>query len=190
MLGMTGGGQVSSNRKAGSSWHTAQSAALPYRWSRYGLQVLLVTSRATRRWVVPKGSVKADLGPSASAALEAYEEAGVDGRMSRRCLGIYGYAKKNGRRGQLCLVEVYPLRVLRVLPVWPECRQRRREWTTFAVASVRVHEPALKRILLSYEQRLLRAAHGGRPQRRVRSGRTGRGSVGLPGLYIGDEQSD
>ncbi len=144
------------------SWHTEQSAALPYRLSRDGPQILLVTSRTTRRWVVPKGSVKSGMKPSASAALEAYEEAGVGGQIMRAPVGIYGYAKKNGKRGQLCLVQVFPLRVQRVLRDWPERHQRRREWTTFAIARERVHETALKRILLGFEARLLDCAPSGR----------------------------
>ncbi len=158
---MTGDGQVSKGAKSRVSWHTEQSAALPYRWSRDGPQILLVTSRTTRRWVVPKGSVKSGMNPSASAALEAYEEAGVGGRIMRAPVGIYGYSKKNGRRGQLCLVKVFPLQVLRILHDWPERRQRRREWTTFTIARERVHEAALKCILLEFEARLLHCNPGG-----------------------------
>lgn len=121
---------------------------------------MLVTSRVTRRWVLPKGTVKAGLDPRASAAEEAFEEAGVGGFVAPRCIGTYGYAKKNGRRGQLCLVRVYPLRVFRLCADWPERRQRRREWASFATASARVHEPALKRILQGFEQRLHLAVTG------------------------------
>lgn len=163
---VTGDGQVSKAPRAREPWHTAQSAALPYRWSAGGPQILLVTSRATRRWVVPKGSIKSGMSSSASAALEAYEEAGVHGRIMRTPVGRYAYSKKNGRRGQLCLVQVFPLRVQRILRDWPERRQRRREWTTFAIARERVHEAALKRILLRFEARLLHCAdgEGKRPQ--------------------------
>lgn len=163
---MKGDGAVSKQRLAPAVRHTVQSAALPYRWTREGPRVLLVTSRVTRRWVLPKGSVKTGLDPAASAMLEAFEEGGISGRMSRRCIGVYGYAKKNGRRGQLCLVQVFPLWVIRLSPDWPERRQRRREWTTFAMASARVHEPALKRILRGFEQRLLVADRPSLPSKR------------------------
>lgn len=108
--------------------------------------------------MLPKGTVKAGLDPRASAQEEAFEEAGVGGYVAPRCIGTYGYAKKNGKRGQFCLVRVYPLRVLRLSADWPERRQRRREWATFSTASARVHEPALKRILRGFEQRLKLAA--------------------------------
>lgn len=138
-----------------NAWHTVQSAALPYRWTRDGPQVLLVTSRTTRRWVIPKGSVKSGVSPCESAALEAFEEGGVRGRITRSSIGVYGYAKRDGKRGQFCLVQVFPLKVTSLQPRWPERAQRRRQWVSIADASGRVHEAALKRILLAFERQLM-----------------------------------
>lgn len=141
-------------------WHSEQSAALPYRWSRAGLEVMLVTSRTTRRWVLPKGSIGNGLTAYQAALLEAYEEAGVGGKVGRTCLGVYGYTKRNERKHKRCLVKVFPLRVSAVLPEWPERRQRRRQWVSFRIAGARVHEPALKKILFSFERQQLHRARG------------------------------
>lgn len=141
-------------------WHTDQSAALAYRWSRSGPQVLLVTSRNTRRWVPPKGGLKPGLAACDSAADEAYEEAGIEGRVGRACIGVYSYVKKNGKGEGLCIVRVFPLKVIAIHADWPERRQRRREWMSAAVASARVNERMLKKILLAFDAQLLRGARG------------------------------
>lgn len=144
---------------ARARWHIDQSAALAYRWSRGSPQVLLVTSRNTRRWVLPKGGIKSGLAASTSAAQEAYEEAGIGGRVSPACIGVYSYMKKNGKGDGVCIVRVFPLQVMTIHADWPERGQRRREWVSLPVASTRVKERALKRMLLSFAARL---ARGGR----------------------------
>lgn len=149
-------------------WHTDQSAALPYRWSRNGPQVLLVTSRNTRRWVLPKGGIKSGLAACDSAAQEAYEEAGIEGRIGRSCVGVYSYAKKYGKGDGVCIVRVFPLKVIAIHTDWPERHQRRREWVSPAVASTRVNERSLKRILRSFDARLARSARRGPPMVSIR----------------------
>jgi 8-oxo-dGTP pyrophosphatase MutT (NUDIX family) len=141
-------------------WYIEQSAALPYRWSRAGLEVMLVTSRTTRRWVLPKGSVGNGLTAYEAAVLEAYEEAGVDGRIGRSCIGVYGYTKRNEKKQKRCLVKVFPLQVACVLPDWPERRQRRRQWVSFRMAVARVQEASLRKILVGFERRQLRRRPG------------------------------
>lgn len=136
-------------------WYIEQSAALPYRWSPAGLEVMLVTSRTTHRWVLPKGSIGSGLSAYEAAALEAYEEAGVEGRIGRSCFGIYAYTKRNEKKQKRCLVKVFPLRVACVLPNWPERRQRRRQWVSFCTAAARVQEVSLKKILAAFERRQL-----------------------------------
>lgn len=155
-LAATGG----SATKPRERWHHEQSAALPYRWSRAGLEVMLVTSRTTRRWVLPKGSIGSGLTACEAAMLEAYEEAGVGGRIGRTCIGIYGYTKRDEKKRKRCLVKVFPLRVSAVLPEWPERRQRRRQWVSFRAAGARVQEPALKKILFAFERQQLHRACG------------------------------
>jgi 8-oxo-dGTP pyrophosphatase MutT (NUDIX family) len=152
------GGRTGSSRQR---WYIEQSAALPYRWSRSGLEVMLVTSRTTRRWVLPKGSVGNGLTAYEAAVLEAYEEAGVDGRIGRSCIGVYGYTKRNEKKQKRCLVKVFPLRVACVLPDWPERRQRRRQWVSFRVAVARVQEASLRKILVGFERQQLQRRPGG-----------------------------
>lgn len=132
----------------------AQSAALVYRWTQNGPRMILVTSKGTRRWVVPKGGIKPGRKPHESAAEEAFEEAGVAGRISRSCIGVYGYRKANHRFGAHCMVRVYPMKLTAQLANWPERKQRRREWVAFDVAAVRVRERDLKKIIQSFYRSL------------------------------------
>jgi len=133
----------------------AQSAALPYRRSRYRPEALLVTSRTTRRWVVPKGTIEARLAPAISAAAEAFEEAGVLGPVSAGCVGTYGYEKAVGTGIVYCSARVYPMVVTVELDDWPECHQRQRVWMSFDAAAHRVAEPGLRRILSTFRARLV-----------------------------------
>lgn len=163
-------------------WYNEQSAALPYRWSRSGLEVLLVTSRTTHRWVLPKGSIGSGLTPYQAAVLEAYEEAGVDGRIGRTCIGVYGYTKRNEKKHKRCLVKVFPLRVATVLPEWPERRQRRRQWVSVSTAAARVQEASLRKLLSAFERRQLHGARG--RSERARPEEPCRCSVGSAPAYI------
>jgi 8-oxo-dGTP pyrophosphatase MutT (NUDIX family) len=144
--------------------------------------VLLVTSRTTRRWVLPKGSIGSGLTAYQAAVVEAYEEAGIGGRIGRTCLGVYGYTKRNDKKPKRCLVRVFPLRVGTILPEWPERRQRRRQWVSIHIAGARVQEPALKKILCAFERRQLERARGrlaaARPEEPCRC------SVGRTSAYI------
>ena len=120
----------------------AQSAALPYRVNGTGIEVLLVTSSRGRRWVIPKGLIEGDLSPAASAAKEALEEAGVEGRMRKRSLGSYTYEKWGGT----CEVEVFPLAVKREHDAWDE-DFRTREWVSLEEAVRRLVEDDLRCIV-------------------------------------------
>ena len=126
-----------------------QCAALPFAWDGDEVRVLLVTSRETRRWVLPKGWMEKRLSPHALAAKEAFEEAGVVGEVGRRTIGCYQYLKR-GPRDRLtpCSVRVFPLRVERLLDTWPERRQRRRQWFGLAEAAMAVDEGGLVSLLL------------------------------------------
>ncbi|MDB5470415.1 MAG: phosphohydrolase, MutT/nudix family protein, partial [Caulobacter sp.] len=96
-----------------------QVAALPYRLAG-APEVLLITSRETRRWVIPKGWPMKDRTFSEAAAQEALEEAGVRGVTAEESIGAYRYLKqiKNGA-SILCEVAVYPLEVSEQLDAWP-----------------------------------------------------------------------
>lgn len=128
----------------------AQSAVLAYRRGKKGLEVLLVTSRRTRRWVLPKGNVEDGMTAAESAAKEAYEEAGVKGKVAKRELGSYRYLKPDEDEGQSYAVRVFPMEVTAVKSSWPEKDERRREWMPVETAAKMVHEKKLRKILLNF----------------------------------------
>ena len=128
-----------------------QYAALPWRTGDLGIEVLVVTSRQTRRWIIPKGwPMKDRTGPDA-AAQEAFEEAGVRGAVARAPLGTFTYLKRLADgSGRLCAVKVFPLAVTEVLDIWPEMTQRERRWMSLADAAAAVDEPELKALILAF----------------------------------------
>lgn len=133
-----------------------QYAALPYRMSGSQLEILLVTSRRTRRWIVPKGWPVEGLQPSACAAVEALEEAGVSGEVERTPIGHYRYLKHHkSRPSEPCKVEVYALRVTQQHRSWAEGDERERRWCTVAEAAAAVDEPLLRLLILEFEEHLL-----------------------------------
>jgi 8-oxo-dGTP pyrophosphatase MutT (NUDIX family) len=109
----------------------------------------LVTSRETRRWVLPKGWAEKRLTGPELAAKEAFEEAGLVGEVAPDPVGSYAYLKRlPGGRALACDVDVFPMRVERLLDDWPERRQRERRWFTFAEAAMAVEEGGLVALLL------------------------------------------
>jgi 8-oxo-dGTP pyrophosphatase MutT (NUDIX family) len=130
-----------------------QYGALPFRESEAaGLEILLVTSRQTRRWIIPKGWPIRGLGPSKSAAREAYEEAGVRGTVRSRSIGRYLYSKVLDDRAISvpCEVRVFALRVRRQEKAWPERQQREVRWFVPADAVEAVEEDGLKALIASF----------------------------------------
>jgi len=130
----------------------AQCAALPWRRAADGaVEVLLITSRETRRWVVPKGWPMKGLTSAETAAREAFEEAGVEGVTGGKKLGVYHYDKRlRSGRLQHVRVSVYALEVLRELDAWPEQGQREHLWTSPRDAAERVDEPDLGRLIAGF----------------------------------------
>jgi 8-oxo-dGTP pyrophosphatase MutT (NUDIX family) len=122
---------------------------LPYRVSSgSGAEFMLVTSRETRRWVIPKGWPKKGQSPRRLAAREAFEEAGVIGAIGKRALGSFSYEKRL-RNGEMikCKVRVFPLEVKRQRKQWPEKLERKVKWLTATEAAKKVREPMLSRII-------------------------------------------
>ena len=129
-----------------------QVAALPWRRGRDGLEILLVTSRETRRWVTPKGGRMVGLTDAESAAQEALEEAGVEGVIGNVPLGTFRYLKMLKRRApRWCVVAVYPLEVRVQHPTWHEQAERERAWMSAAEGAARVSEPDLAEIIRAYQ---------------------------------------
>lgn len=130
---------------------TRQVAALPYRIGEDGLQIMMITSRETRRWVIPKGGRMRGKTDPQAAAIEAMEEAGVQGRIGETSLGAFRYAKRlKSGDSRACVVAVYPLRVLIQLGGWPEAHQRERRWMTPDEAAAAVDEPDLARLISAF----------------------------------------
>jgi 8-oxo-dGTP pyrophosphatase MutT (NUDIX family) len=143
--------RVRKNPGKAHSKRPIQYGALPYREIRSGVEILLVTSRATRRWIIPKGWPQTRTPPHRAAALEAFEEAGVVGKVSKKSIGTYWYDKMfESGTAVRCKVSVYPLRVTRQFKKWPEKRQRRTEWHSPGQASRRVRETNLRRIIRTF----------------------------------------
>lgn len=125
-----------------------QVAALPVRRGADGAwQVLLVTSRETRRWVIPKGWPWPGLADHEAAANEAYEEAGIVGTTGPNVLGSFHYKKRRKNSVVDVDVAVYLLEVGEEKPSWPECHERRRAWFSLAAAAEAVEETELKSVI-------------------------------------------
>ena len=130
-----------------------QYAALPWRLVGRRLEILLVTSRETRRWVIPKGWPMKGRAPQEAAALEAIEEAGISGQIDADAIGSYRYLKRlKGDEAIPIQVIVFPLEVLSQLDHWKEQGQREANWFRYRKAAALVAEPALKRLIRDFGQ--------------------------------------
>jgi 8-oxo-dGTP pyrophosphatase MutT (NUDIX family) len=128
-----------------------QVAALPWRGEGDALRVLLVSSRETRRWVIPKGWPMKDKTDFAAAAQEAYEEAGLDGVIAEQPVGEYEYLKRlKSGAARLVKVDVFPLKVTGEHATWPEKGQRTLEWMTPVEAALAVQEPELRDLIARF----------------------------------------
>jgi 8-oxo-dGTP pyrophosphatase MutT (NUDIX family) len=129
-------------------------AALCWRASGKGTpEVLLITSLNSKRWIVPKGWPEPDLSPAENAAREAFEEAGVTGKVSAQPIGTYHYLKeKKDGGGVPCRVEVFALAVTKQLDDWPEKDARTLAWLPLDQAAARVAEPGLRQMLKDFRK--------------------------------------
>jgi 8-oxo-dGTP pyrophosphatase MutT (NUDIX family) len=126
----------------------AQYAALPYIALDGDLSVCLITSRGTRRWVIPKGWPKPPFQPFEQAAREAKEEAGLVGEIATDPIGSYTYCKRlHASASADCRVLVYPLLVKAQYGHWPEQSERELIWVPAPTAAGMVHEAELGELL-------------------------------------------
>jgi 8-oxo-dGTP pyrophosphatase MutT (NUDIX family) len=116
-----------------------QAAAIPVRNGR----LCLVTSRNAKRWIIPKGLIDPGQTAAEAALQEAWEEAGLSGRLHPKPVGSFRYAKYGGT----CHVMVFVLHVTELADEWPEREFRRRVWLTPAGALRRIDDPGLADIL-------------------------------------------
>ena len=123
-----------------------QYGAVPYRFRGRSVEILLITSRQTKRWIVPKGWPKKS--PHHTAKSEAYEESGVRGKIRSRALGSFEYCKTSSRGHEhRCRLKVFPLAVKSQAKKWPERRERITRWFKLKEAARRCSDPALSRLL-------------------------------------------
>jgi phosphohistidine phosphatase len=131
-----------------------QSAAVPCRLREGRIEVLLITTVNKGKWTIPKGIVERHLRPEESAGEEAFEEAGIKGRVLEECVGTYRYDKWGGT----CEVSVFPMLVDTVMEDWPESGIRRRRWVDGKNAPAEVNKRQLAPLVeeaVSIARRLL-----------------------------------
>lgn len=130
-----------------------QVAALCWRRNGNGkIRILLISSRDTGRWVIPKGWPMRRRTHAEAAEREAFEEAGVQGELVHESIGLYSYVKHLDKRRSIdCVVQVYPLHVTSRLKEYPESRQRRSKWLSRRKAAQSVREPELKRLIRDFD---------------------------------------
>lgn len=127
------------------------------------LEVLVITSRDTGRWVIPKGWHMPGKMPHAIAEQEAYEEAGIKGKASREPFGYYSYMKRmRGGHQVLTRVQVHALEVKSLLKEFPEKGSRRLDWVSCQEAASRVDEPELKALFLAFGKKAAPQPEGGK----------------------------
>jgi 8-oxo-dGTP pyrophosphatase MutT (NUDIX family) len=133
--------------------NTAQQyAVLPWRRAER-LEILLITSRQSKRWLIPKGWPMPRRSAGETAAQEAYEEAGIIGQRTAQAIGQYGYSKHVRSQGMRRFrVEVFGLEVTQVLQSWPESQVRKRQWFSPAEAAVRVRAPELAMLIRTFAE--------------------------------------
>jgi 8-oxo-dGTP pyrophosphatase MutT (NUDIX family) len=128
-----------------------QVGALCWRQSPI-LEILLVTTLRSRRWILPKGWPEEGITLVQSAANEALEEAGVIGEVATEPVGRYHYLKEKAGSALPCAVEIFPLFVTGQHHSWPEKGSRELVWLPAERAAARVAEMGLRRILLNFRK--------------------------------------
>jgi len=140
------------DRAAGAGGQPLQVAALPFELDGAGEpRMLLITSRSSGRWIIPKGWPVRGLSLAESAAREAYEEAGVRGVAGDTEMARLTASAKPGRGVGGWPVIVYPLQIRTILPHWPEQAQRRRRWATLAEAADAIGDSELGRMIAALD---------------------------------------
>jgi 8-oxo-dGTP pyrophosphatase MutT (NUDIX family) len=136
-----------------------QIGALCWRMHRAKVEVLLITSRDTGRWVIPKGWPMEGLSEAEAAAIEAWEEAGVRGDINADSIGSFVYDKVISPNEVIpCTVAVFALRVAALHTDFPERKQRRRKWFSAGKAAGKVAEPELRQLLKAASKQLVTPA--------------------------------
>jgi 8-oxo-dGTP pyrophosphatase MutT (NUDIX family) len=136
---------------ASASRHRNQFGALPWRDGSHGREILLITTRGRRRWLVPKGKPMAGLSAADAAAQEAWEEAGVRGVISPDPIGAFEHRKGSFLLARRLQVDLFPLQVTSEAEEWPEAHERERRWVSVPVALRLIQSPGLRRLIIAFE---------------------------------------
>jgi 8-oxo-dGTP pyrophosphatase MutT (NUDIX family) len=131
----------------------SHAGVLPYRITGGEAKYLLITTRRSGRWIIPKGRREGGLDARETAVIEGYEEAGLEGEIGRRPLGAF---RDRASNGQNATVLVYPFRVRRQARTWPEKKQREAKWFGAEDAIAHVHDE-LGALIKAMNSRLRRA---------------------------------
>ena len=141
MNGHDGKGEILTMRKI-------QYGALPFWGQGRHIEVLMITSRTSHRWIFPKGNPITGLRPHESAGREAYEEGGIVGDVNRISLGAYSCLKAVPKGGTVhCEVTLFPMRVYQQLPKWPEMGHRDRQWVSPEQAKEMAGDPGIATVV-------------------------------------------
>jgi len=107
-----------------------QSGVLPYRPSGPDLKILIILSRTSGNWIVPKGHLEPGLTARESAEAEALEEAGLLGDVGFRPIGAYTYRRHPSRGAVICRVRLFPMRVTQEVEEYDERGEREKRWVS------------------------------------------------------------
>ena len=129
----------------------AQVAAVCYRYKGDKLRVCLITTRDGDRWIIPRGWPMHKMTAAASAAQEAYEEAGLRGEVTADSIGAYSYAKTIDGATTPFMVMVYALHVTQKLADWPERKMRKRKWLSPKKAAHKLQDKGLQQIVAQFD---------------------------------------
>ena len=145
--------------REGTSNVPLQSGVLPWRLKgRKKAEVLLVTGRRSGRWMIPKGWPMPGKSLAESAEQEAFEEAGIEGKVAAEPIGTFRLIKQHLLFGEMEVdILVHPLAVKRELRDWPEKGERNRKWFSLDVAATRVDSSELRVLILEFGKSLKKA---------------------------------
>lgn len=104
-----------------------QYGVIPYRIVEGEVVFLMITSRRSANWVFPKGSPIKGLSSTETAAQEAFEEAGIRGKVGDEAVGYYLHPR-NKDASKRDKVKLYPMLVTEQLDEWEEEEERFRHW--------------------------------------------------------------
>lgn len=128
-----------------------QFGALCYRFKAGRLQFCLISSRGTGRWIIPKGWPMDGATPAEAAAIEAWEEAGLEGKVRDRPLGLFSYYKTTRSDELPCVAVIFAMKIKKVHTRWPERKERKRKWVSRKKAARMVEWPELRHMILHFD---------------------------------------